>query len=386
MNSHHQIPFAILGGGIAGLTTAIALKQMGITATVYEAAPEIKPLGAGIMLAKNAMKVYEKLGLYDRLYEAGQPFDQFTFYSRKGNPISRTMASRIEPAGLANVAIHRATLHKVLLACLKSAQVVLGKRSEGFSETADGYEVSFTDGTTIQAKYLIVAEGIHSPIRQQVLPTAKKRYSGYTCWRGIASNTGQPVAEAFETWGANGRFGAVPLKDDTVYWFAVKNGPEDNDEMKRHGLPGLKEIFRGYHDPIGTILDATPSDQVLHNDLHDLRPISQYAYGNLVLIGDAAHATTPNLGQGACQAIEDALVLADCLKQNSEVKKAFKAFEKRRLKRTHDIVDQSRMAGQIAQLENPLAIGLRNLLMRAVPSSFYEKKLEKLYDFQLNPY
>ena len=381
MNSHDQKLFAILGGGIAGLTTAIALKQMGITATVYEAAPEFKPLGAGIMLAKNAMKVYKKLGLYDRLYHAGQPFDQFTFYSRKGNPISRTLASRIEPM-LANVAIHRAILHEVLLSYLEPSQIVVGKRSQGFSETAEGYEVSFTDGTTLQAKYLIVAEGIHSPIRQQVLPTAKKRYSGYTCWRGVASIAGPLGTEAFETWGGNGRFGAVPLKENTVYWFAVKNAPEDSDEMKRYGLPDLKKIFRGYHDPIGKILDATPADQILHNDLHDLCPISQYAYGNLVLIGDAAHATTPNMGQGACQAIEDALVLANCLKRNSQVRDAFKAFEEQRLKRTHAIVEQSRRAGKLAQLENPVAIGLRNFVLRAIPSSFYEKQLKKLYDFQ----
>lgn len=370
--------FTILGGGIAGLTAAIALRRIGIEATVWEAAPEFKPVGAGITLADNAMKAYKILGIYDDLAAAGRPIARMSILAQKGGVLSESRTDAL-PGGLCNLAIHRAALHEVLLSQLDPGQVIAGKRSAGISDEAGQYKITFEDGTQTTGKYLIVAEGIHSAIRRNIAPHARIRYSGYTCWRGIAPNGDLGITGTSETWGANGRFGIVPIGNDQVYWFATKNAPAASPQMKAFSNAELLDNFRNYHDPIGEVIRRTPAEQILWNDIIDLEPMQRYAFDNLILIGDTAHATTPNMGQGACQAIEDALVLSQCLQKNAEVKEAFEQFEQRRLKRTHWIVNQSWMFGKMAQWESPLLRGFRDTLTRLTPDSVMAKYQEKIH-------
>ncbi|CAN5327126.1 FAD-dependent monooxygenase [soil metagenome] len=371
--------FSIIGGGIAGLTTAIALQNIGINAYVFEAAPEFKPLGAGLVLAANAMRAYHHLGIFDELVSVGNQIKQATIYDQEGKIINRINTDNLKNE-LANLAIHRAELHKVLLSKLKNEYIINGKRSIDYTTNDYRYRVVFEDGFTLDTKYLIVAEGVHSSIREKLLPKAEVRYSGYTCWRGTADNTTLKIEETTETWGTKGRFGMVPLGNNKIYWYATKNADPNDQKMKSFGPNELLENFKGYHQPIERVIQSTPLSQIIWNDIIDLKPIKNYAFGNLVLIGDAAHATTPNMGQGACQAIEDAVILANCLKKNSIVKEAFSDFQKRRLKRTHEIVNQSWRLGKIAQLENPLASSLRNLVFRSIPQGIYRKQVESIYN------
>ena len=382
MNKHQTSLFAIIGGGIAGLSTAIALKRIGIEVTVFEAAPEFQPVGAGIMLAANAMKAFAHLGIDDKISRAGRSFNSQAVLSQSGKTITRFQTDAITK-DFTNVAIHRGDLHQVLLEQLDPSQVFTGKRSTGIKSTHKGYVVSFADGTSVLAKYVIVAEGIHSTIRQSLLPEAEKRYSGYTCWRGIADNSELNITEPTETWGCNGRFGLVPLNDHQLYWFAVKNAPESSEEMKKYTLDDLLGNYKYYHRAIGQALKATPEKNILLNDIHDLNPIDRYAFGNVVLIGDAAHATTPNLGQGACQSVEDAVVLADCLLHDSLVQDAFQSFERKRLQRTHFIVNQSWQMGRIGQWTNPAAMWIRNCIIRSLPDAIALNTVKKVYDFRI---
>lgn len=370
--------FTILGGGIAGLTTALALRQAGIEATVIEAAPEFRPVGAGIVLAVNAMRAYRQLGLYDTLLAAGNRVEQISIYDEKGDIINRTFTPGVE--GLTNLAIHRAELHRVLLEALGDAPIITGRRSRNIEETGQGYRLRFEDGSVANTTYLVVAEGINSPVRKQIVPGARIRYSGYTCWRGVADNTLLNIHESSETWGAKGRFGTVPVGENKVYWFACRNAPPADARMKAVGTENLLELFKDYHAPIPDIIRSTPGSQLIWSDISDLEPMDRYAYGNLLFIGDAAHATTPNMGQGACQAIEDALVLANCLRSMPVVKEAFRLFEQKRLKRTHYIVKQSWQLGRLAQWESPLAIRLRNALIRSIPQRVFQRQVEKVYE------
>ncbi len=375
--------FTIIGGGIAGLTTAIALRNIGIEATVMEADPEFRSTGAGIVLAANAVKAYMYLGLYDRLSAAGSVIDQFTIYDDEGKVISRIETEGLKHS-LADFAIHRAALHTVLLDQLDRGSVLTGKRCTGFTKTLTGYKLEFADGSKDESTYLIVADGIYSTIRQQVLPRAKLRYAGYTCWRGITENTSINMKETSETWGARGRFGSVQLPDHRIYWFACKNAGANDKNMIQYSIEDLADNFDHYHSPIGQIILSTHREKIIWNDIYDLEPIRQYAFEDLVLIGDAAHATTPNMGQGACQAIEDAVVLANCIKNNSTVKDAFQSFEQKRLTRTHEIVKQSWRLGKVAQLENGLLIRLRNFILQKLPQQFYERQLSRIYDVDFN--
>ncbi|GAB3922294.1 FAD-dependent monooxygenase [Larkinella terrae] len=374
--------FTIIGGGISGLTTAIALRKIGIKATLFEASPSIKPLGAGLALAANAVKGFQKLGIVDAILPGGRLMDAFVILDEKGRDITRTDSRAVgRKHGIDNFTIHRAILHQALLDQLVGNPIVLGKRAISIDQSGEGIIIRFDDGTVHQTDYLIVADGIHSAIRQQLLPDSKPRYAGYTCWRAVVDVSGMnlDLHEATETWGRNGRVGVVPLAGNKIYWFACVNAPFQDARMRGAKVSDLTDWFSGYHRPIPEIIARTKDENLLWNDIIDLQPLSRYAFGNVLFVGDAAHATTPNMGQGACQAIEDAVVLADELSANDQPAEAFKRFENRRLKRTHYITERSRQIGVVAQIQNPILAALRNGLFRMLPPSLNDRQLETLY-------
>jgi 2-polyprenyl-6-methoxyphenol hydroxylase-like FAD-dependent oxidoreductase len=185
---------------------------------------------------------------------------------------------------------------------------------------------------------------------------------------------------ATETWGPKGRFGIVPLAGNQVYFFACVNAPFNDARMKNFTVADLSAQFQGYHQPISAILENTRNEDLLWNDIVDLNPLERYAYDRMVFVGDAAHATTPNLGQGACQAIEDALVLASVAEKNIRPAEAFKVFDMLRKERTHYVVKRSWTMGKVAQWTQPLLAGLRNTALRMVPAEATEKQMGFLYD------
>jgi 2-polyprenyl-6-methoxyphenol hydroxylase-like FAD-dependent oxidoreductase len=376
--------YTILGGGIAGLTAAIALKQKGIRATVFEAAPEIKPLGAGLLLAANAVKGYERLGIAEKIVARGRALPTFSILDQQGRIITSADAAKIgRQYGLHNFAIHRAALHEALLAELEAGQVQTGKRATHFEKLNDGaIEIHFADGSTQRTDYLVVAEGIHSAIRRQLLPDSESRYAGYTCWRAVVETPPAlaGLSTASETWGKDGRFGIVPIAGDKIYWFACINARQNDPAMRAVKVADLQQFFQKFHPTVQAILENTRDADLIWNDIIDLKPIEKFAFGNIVLIGDAAHATTPNMGQGACQAIEDAVILADELDKKADPVAAFAAFEKRRLERVHYIVNNSWRLGKIAQLNHPWLVALRNALFRLVPESVNEGQLKALLE------
>jgi 2-polyprenyl-6-methoxyphenol hydroxylase-like FAD-dependent oxidoreductase len=379
MNDKHT--FTIIGGGIAGLTTAIALQRLGIQVTIFEAAPVVRSLGAGLLLAANAMQAFDRLGITQEVIRHGRQLDAFAILDQRGQTITRTDTHRVTKRyGIHNFTIHRAELHRVLLNQLPSNAIQTGKRAIGLTEQADGVTVHFEDGTTHQTDYLLVADGIHSPLRGQLLADWAPRYAGYTCWRAVLDWPGNTLHEATETWGPQGRLGIVPLANDQVYWFACVNAPSQDPQMHQQTSSDLAKRFASYHTPIPDLLTHTPDHELLWNDIIDLKPLPRYAFGRTLLLGDAAHATTPNMGQGACQAIEDAVVLANELKRHQMPQQAFVGFEARRLVRTHYITNTSWRLGQIAQTTHPLLIALRNGVFRRLPDRLTERQLETLFE------
>jgi 2-polyprenyl-6-methoxyphenol hydroxylase-like FAD-dependent oxidoreductase len=375
-----KVEVSIIGGGIAGLTTAIALKQKGIQVNIYEAAPEVRPVGAGLALSSNAMRVYKLLGFMDEVISHGRLMASFAVLDQQGRIITKADSETISKKyGLDNFLIHRHALHELLLSKLEPESIFTDKKAISFRNQKDQVLVSFEDGTSIFTDYLIVGDGIHSAIRQQLLPQSTPRYSGYTCWRAVMDNSKLQINQSSETWGPKGRFGIAPLANDQLYWFACINTTRNNPKMAAIKVMDLLSNFKDYHDPIPQILEQTEDHQILWNDIIDIHPITQFAFDRIVLVGDAAHATTPNLGQGACQAIEDAYILADEIGKTDDYPEAFRAFEKRRIPRTHFIVHTSWKMGKVAQLENPLLCGIRNFGLRSTPKSISEKQMEKIF-------
>ena len=372
---------SIIGAGIAGLTTAIALEKIGIKSTIFESTPTIKAVGAGLVLAGNAIKAFQNLGIAEEVMSLGLLLPSFTIYDQKGKPISKIDSKVInEKYGVGNFTIHRAELHKFLLSKINSDNIHTNKQAINIENKEDSVIVSFQDGSIHETDFLIIADGIHSKIRKQLLPNTEPRYSGYKCWRAVIDNSTLNLTETSETWSTVGRFGIAPLADHKIYWFACINSPQNNDAKKQFKVAELQNHFKAFHEPIPTILKHTKNENLIWNDIIDLKPIKQYAFDNVVLIGDAGHATTPNMGQGACLAIEDAVILADELNNNSDIKIAFKQFEKRRLKRIHYIVNTSWEIGKLAQTENKLLASIRDFVFRHIPESVNEQQLKTIYD------
>jgi 2-polyprenyl-6-methoxyphenol hydroxylase-like FAD-dependent oxidoreductase len=370
----------ILGGGIAGLSAAIALKNAGIETMVFEATPEIKAVGAGLGLGANAIKAFKVLGIDEEVINAGKFLPAFTVYDEKGKQIAKTDSVSVSKKyGLDNFTIHRAHLHALLLSKINPSCIQTNKRLQRIEQNENKIILHFQDGTMHETDYLIAAEGIHSVVRKYVLPVCKPRYAGYTCWRAVIDNSNLQLNECSETWGSKGRFGIVPLAGNKIYWFACVNTSPNNTAMKNYTVPDLLNQFAGYHQPIETILKETKNENLIWADINDLKPINRFAFNNILLIGDAAHATTPNLGQGACQAVEDAVILAAAIKNNSDLTLAFKKFEQQRLKRIHWIVNTSWRIGKIAQLENKFLIRCRDFLFRNIPKKVNEKQFTKIY-------
>ena len=237
----NQKSISILGGGIAGLTTAIALQKIGITATIFEASKQILPVGAGLGLGSNALMALREIDLQDEVTRAGHPMKRFSLYDESGSRITESsFENRNRPT---NVAIHRATLHEILLSKLDPNTIYTDKRLKDFTKTDTGIKLTFQDGSTHHTDYLIVADGIHSLVRQK-LCASTPRYAGYTCWRCVIYTPLAAQLHPSETWGKNGRIGIVPLSDNIIYWFACINAPMGDPTYKQFGIPELVNQFK----------------------------------------------------------------------------------------------------------------------------------------------
>ncbi len=380
--------FAILGGGIGGLTTAIALQRRGFPVTLYEAAPQIRAVGAGLALAGNAMRAYEEIGIAAEVIAVGTRLQVARGKTQRGALISETSTEDLRQrfGVVNNFTVHRADLHEALLGMLTPGTVHLGKAAVSVQQNEQGVSIQFADGTTATTDFLVAADGIHSVVRRQLLPETSPRYSGYTCWRGVVDDLPPNIDlnEMTETWGKGRRFGVVPIGKNRIYWFATLNAAQNDPRMRDARVSDLQEYFRDFHFPIPQLLERTRDDQVIWGDIIDIKPISRFAFDRILLIGDAAHATTPNLGQGACMAVEDAATLMNAVMQYEPLE-AFRKFEAHRIGRTTGIVNQSFTFGNLAQLENPVLMWMRNTALRMVPKSTVANQLKGLFDVSFKP-
>lgn len=371
-------PILVAGAGPGGLAAAVALARRGFPVRVFERHPEVRAAGAGLTLQINAIRMLDALGLGDAAVAAGTPLEGGAIETAAGALLQPSEFSALtQRFGRPGIGIHRGALADLLAAALPPGALALGAGVTGFREEGDTVVVTLSDGREERGAALIGADGIHSAVRRGLFGDIPPRYAGYTCWRGLAEH---PLggARLFERWGAGRRFGLVPISRTTTYWFATRNAPPggaDGADVKAE----LHGIFAGFAAPVPTVIDATPAAAILRNDIVDLPVLPAWTRGRVTLLGDAAHAMTPNLGQGACQAIEDAVVLAHRLATVPDVPAALLAYEAARRPRAADVVRRSDQLGRIAQWENPLACALRDALVRLTPASVGERQMLALY-------
>lgn len=356
----------IIGGGIGGISAAIALKRVGCDVTVFERAPAIQEVGSGIPLWTNALKGLQKLGVADAFEALGKAVNAFKASTWQGDILTDlTHEKRLQRLETVSMTVHRAELLDMLLATLGEEHVQLGATCVGFSQDETGVRAHFADGTQAQGDLLIGADGIHSTIRSAWFPEIRPHYAGYTCWRGLA-HISRTELQTW-AWGKGALFGSMPMTQGRAYWFAQKDAPEGERDQKGEHKCGVLKLFSDWHDPIPALIEATEERDILRNDIYELPRLRYWSKGRVALLGDAAHAMTPNLGQGGCLAIEDAVVLADCLSTEANTIQALKLYEKRRMTRAHQVAWVARRVGQAAQVESPFISRVRNALIKHIP-------------------
>ncbi len=370
----------VIGAGIGGLGVAAGLRRAGFDVEVYEQAAELKPVGAGIALWANALHALRKLGFEGSLPAYREPMVA-GIRTSAGRLLVETESEHLrQKFGEISAVVHRGDLQDALLA-LYGGPVHLGKALASFEERGDRVVAAFHDGTEVEGDMLIGADGLHSAVRAQLHPGEALRYSGYVAWRGVVPFDIQKTTPG-ETWGPGRRFGQAPLPGNRVYWFATENTPAGGhapEGEKAH----LLELFRGWHAPIEELIRATPETAILRHDIHDRPPIAHWGRGRVTLLGDAAHPTTPNLGQGGCMALEDAAVLVDCLLAGNETTVSLRNYEERRKPRTSQLVTQAWNIGRVGQWENPLAVGLRNAMVRLAMPLMQDRQMEAVIGYRV---
>jgi 2-polyprenyl-6-methoxyphenol hydroxylase-like FAD-dependent oxidoreductase len=388
--ANSKLPILIAGGGIGGLSTALALQQRGFDVIVCERAPELREVGAGLLLSPNAVQVLRLLGLAEESSALSRSIDEWTILNAKGHALHRLNPTRV--AGSCALSLHRADLQSILLKHLVPGTVRLGFEVTAFHETNEHVEIVSQSGERLRGVVLIGADGLRSAVRRLALRTDDQlRDCGYTGWRCVVPFVphGYQGRELTESWGEGKRFGISPLGGDRCYWYATANRlaslhsasatspakPAEKDELLR--------LFGHWHAPITEIISATHAESILVSTIFDRRA-DMRAHGaiRVTLLGDTAHAMTPNLGQGACAALEDAWILAREYAAASSPVDGLRCYERIRGARSKWVSRASHLMGNVIQLENPALTAVRDTILRLTPSALSELTMRPLFSFR----
>ncbi|KPA89274.1 FAD-dependent oxidoreductase [Pseudomonas sp. RHF3.3-3] len=340
----------IVGGGIGGLCAAIALRRKGIAVDLVELKTEWTVYGVGIIQQSNVVREMHRLGLLDAYLDAAYAFEDVAIYTTQGQQLARIPGQRLAgPQYPANVGISRRALHKVLseTAIELGTRVRLGTSVESFEQEASGVDVLFSDGSQGRYALMVGADGLFSKVRGLLFGDRyRPHFTGQSVWRyNFPRAAGIDHLANYQ--GPAGNAGLVPLADDLMYLFTTSHEP-GNPWMEPASLAdGLRQRLAGFGGLIGELREQVrDSAEVVYKPLEAVFVDEPWYRGRVLLIGDAAHATTPHLGQGAGMAIEDAVVLAEEITAGGGLDEQLQRFMARRFERCKFISDMSLLAGE----------------------------------------
>ncbi|MFF2131609.1 FAD-dependent monooxygenase [Streptomyces olivochromogenes] len=356
----------IAGGGIGGLAAALALQRAGLEPVVFERAEALRDGGAGLHIWTNGVLALDCLGVAGQVLRTAPAQQVAHFSTHRGEVLGAwPVGDFVERYGAPTIAVERSVLHGVLREALHGSPVRTGAHVTGFEQDEDGVTVRFADGGSERGDLLIGADGIHGTVRDALFGPARNRYSGYIAWRGRSplQHPDIPPGTFNAMFGPGTRFTYYDVAPGLVHWMSVANGPAGGRDA-----PGVREMLlhrhRGWGGPVADILAATPQEDIIRGDVEGRSPERRWGQGRVTLLGDAAHPITFNIGQGACQALEDALVLAEHLEHAGDPIAALRRYERERRARTAPLQRIAWRIGRMGAVRNPLLIRAREAFMR----------------------
>ncbi len=365
----------IVGGGVGGMAFAAGMERVGLPFILLERAASLGEVGSGLGVLPGAVRALRALGVGDELFARGAPFRRFRVCSSRGQELAEVSFTRIfEQAGCPGYVLHRGALHAALTARVNPNAIRTG--SEVVSIEARHGEVRVflrEQSAAISGDLVVGADGLNSVVRRHVLGDGPPRYAGETIFRGITEFALDRPDICRELFGDGRRAAYYDLGEGRVYWWATAPLAAGTDIPQAGRGMFLAEAFGGWAFGIPEIIASTPEHSILQNDIFDRTPSRHWHRGRAVLLGDAAHPTTPNLGQGACMAIEDAIVLTRSIVEAEDCDEAFTRFHGSRSRRTAGIVRLSRVWGRVGLWKHPALVALRDAVLRHGPDGWMER-------------
>lgn len=283
-----------------------------------------------------------------------------------------------------NVTLPRRTLLDIIKSYVKPSSIFTGYDVTKVEQTNSKVTLHFAEQESEAFDLCLGADGLYSTVRDAVGATSKINYNGYTCFRGMVEDVQLKDEQvANEYWGAKGKVGIVPLINNRAYWFITIHAKEKEPKYQTFGKPHLQAYFNHFPNEVREVIDKQSETGILLHDIYDLKPLRTFVYGRTILLVDAAHVTTPDMGQGASQAMEDALVLVNCIK-NYDFNKAIERYDKLRVKHTAKVIKRSRKIGKLAQKHNKLIVKLRNMVMKLIPNAYASSQTKFFINLKKN--
>jgi 2-polyprenyl-6-methoxyphenol hydroxylase-like FAD-dependent oxidoreductase len=365
----------VVGAGIGGLAAAIALERAGVEPIVLERAPELREAGFGLVMSANAVAALGFLGFRDRVAEHGARVRRAEIRNPRGDLLTLI---DYEAHGWETYGILRSSLQQVMLEAFPVERLRLNATCVGASE--DGR--ALIDGADPVAAHIVVgADGINSAVRRSLFGEEPPRYGGHRAWRAGTSFDEARIGDRFvEVWGVGGGFGFGPAGHGRVYWYCFERVPEGAPAPEQLHEEFLRR-YGTWFDPISALIEATEPEAIEPTFTYDRRPRRSWGRGRVTLLGDAAHPMKPNIGQGAAQALEDAVVLGFCAAEGREPEEILREYERRRIRRVNAVVRASRRTGRTAEVRSQTAARVRDAAMKTLPDRLTVAQLRRMFEF-----